>query len=48
MHGTSLSKLKPMIRIDLPLCRARDQNRHPKATLGISEEFQVGAELYVL
>lgn len=35
-------------RIGFPLCHACDENCHPKATLGVSGEFQVSAELYVL
>lgn len=42
------SKVKVIIRIGFPLCHACNENRLPKATVGITEEFQVGAELYVL
>jgi len=41
------SKAKLMVSIGFPLCHACDKDCHPKAILGISEEFQAGAELYV-
>lgn len=48
MHGMGLSKVKLIVPVGLPLCHARNEDGRPKAILGISEEFQVGSELYVL
>lgn len=44
----ALSEVKLIVPVGFPLCHARDEACHPKAILGISEEFQVGTELYVL
>lgn len=47
MYRMGLSKVKLIVPIGFPLCYARDKVGHPKAILGISEEFQIGAKLYV-
>ena len=41
-------KVKLIVIVGFPLCQARDEACHPKSILGISKEFQAGAELYVL
>jgi hypothetical protein len=48
VYGIDLSKARLMVIIGFSLCHASNQDRHSEAVLGIAEEFQVGAKLYVL